>query len=176
MKRLASLCLMVGSIAVPVQAQFQPATSCEDYRNQIGYKECKEMVAAAQREKAAEELRRIDEARRVDEAKERDRRIKEAEAVAERGRLAAEKLENERAAQLERLPQTHIDRIHQYRSEIARVQGIIDRERRIGRTSGYVNKQTLYQAGEFIEMCREKIAAEYREYRATGGRRPLSAL
>ncbi|MBB3956865.1 hypothetical protein [Novosphingobium sediminicola] len=77
---------------------------------------------------------------------------------------------------IQSLPQTHIDRIYHLRDQIYRAKMTVERERRIGRSVGYVNEQTLYRAGEYIERCREEIASEYQLYRAVGGRKPLAAL
>lgn len=73
-------------------------------------------------------------------------------------------------------PEFYANRIREIRRTMGRYQQVINRENRIGATSGVVNMSVLHQAGVMIEMGREEIANTYRDYRKAGGKRPLSAL
>lgn len=79
-------------------------------------------------------------------------------------------------ARADLLPETHAAKIRDFRHRIAGFRAMIARERRIGATSGYVNRDMLYRYGEAIEMANERIAEEYRRYRELGGRKALGAI
>ena len=73
-------------------------------------------------------------------------------------------------------PATYANKIHTIKAQISNLQRIMANEREVGYVSGYVNKQTLYMAGRGIVSLREQMLAQYKIYRAKGGRRPLSDL
>ena len=73
-------------------------------------------------------------------------------------------------------PNTYAQRIRNIKVQISNLQRMISREREIGAVSGFVNKENLYMAGRGIVGLREQMYAEYRTYRAKGGRRALADL
>ena len=93
----------------------------------------------------------------------------------QREREAADRASDE-YTRLDRLPLTHEQAIREMKSHLADLQRRIARERRIGATAGFVNGRTLYNAAQAIEQVRDQIGVEYRRYRETGGRKPLSAI
>lgn len=66
--------------------------------------------------------------------------------------------------------------IRQCEGVIELSQAMIKREKNIGRVSGYVDTQTLYQAGEAIVTCRQRIMGDYAQYRKDGGHESLAQI
>lgn len=62
------------------------------------------------------------------------------------------------------------------KTETSEARQAINREQKIGRVSGFVNKVTLHQAGETIIECRDRTAKDYSEYRKLGGKKSLSEI
>lgn len=77
---------------------------------------------------------------------------------------------------IEHAPDTYAKRIRENKTGLARVMTVINREKRIGRISGAVNLETLHSMGTMAEFLRERIEADYANYRRYGGKKPLSAL
>ena len=83
---------------------------------------------------------------------------------------------HKRAMLIEHAPDTYAKRIRENKTGLARVMTVINREKRIGRISGAVNLETLHSMGTMAEFLRERIEADYANYRRYGGKKPLSAL
>lgn len=99
--------------------------------------------------------------------------------ASENRRVAAEakKVADERSASEKAKSIADLERqIIWCKRQSSSAQQAIDRENKIGRISGYVNKLVLRQAGEIIASCDESIPQNFAEYKRIGGMKSLAAL
>ena len=87
-------------------------------------------------------------------------------------RLSDEKKETERKSAITILE----SRIAEYKQRMTNAQSVIDKERRIGEMSGYVNMLTLHNAAQFIMNGETAVLEYYKEYRNVGGTKALDEI
>lgn len=112
-------------------------------------------------------------------------RIETEKAAAQAKAQAAAKAKAERAAQQQawRDAQPKLtplqaceQSIRELKSRLASAQRMIDDENEVGRVSGFVDKQKLYNYGQMIVFTRRGLTSEYARYRRLGGRKALTAI
>ena len=136
----------------------------------------RDAILEAQREEFRQKLAREENERKAAEQK----RLQEAEnaRLAEQARERAIEDRNARIAanRAAHDPKPYASEIRALKAELVRYRRMMNREDRVGEVSGYVDAGAKHGLGEAIVTTEERIASAYEEYRAHGGRLPLSSL
>lgn len=104
-----------------------------------------------------------------------DKTAARANAMAKADRVAQQQAWQEAQPKLTPI-QASERNIREMKDRIASAQRMIDNEREVGRVSGVVSKQKLYDYGQIIVFTRRGLTSEYARYRRLGGRKALSAI